>query len=277
MLRTNDTTCRMALALAAVCSPHSIGVYGFTSFGLSNAPRAFSSSISLKESNRLQDYATLRNKYFALRHGQSKANVAKIIASDPEVACTQYGLSPLGHEQAQAAGSHVVSYYEAKHGEGSPLFGGVCLLTSDLLRAKETAEAVAAAIRTHNSSGSPIQIPLYENQVIIETRLRERYFGDWDLTSDSNYHEVWKDDAIDPTHTLSGVESVNSVMNRATDCVLDWDARLEDYMIVCVAHGDVLQILQTGFSKLDGSKHRTLEHLETASLRKLELRTSNCD
>lgn len=277
MLLRPKTTCRIALAYcAAVCTPRPIGVHGFGPFwGLAKkAPRTFSSStFLLKESNRLLEYeAGLQNNYFALRHGQSKANVAKIIASNPEVACSQYGLSPLGQEQARAAGRDVVSCYLSEQEKGSG-FSGICLLASDLLRAKETAEAVAAAIQNHNdsTSGSSIQIPLYQEQVIIETRLRERGFGEWDLTSDDNYNEVWKDDVVDPTHTLCGVESVNSVMDRVTECVLDWDDSLENYMIVCVAHGDVLQILQTSFSKLDGSKHRTLEHLETARLRKLEL------
>jgi broad specificity phosphatase PhoE len=276
MMILRPKTCRVALACAAACSPRSIGVQAFGALVLPNTPRTFSSSTSLQESNRLQEYEALRNSYFALRHGQSLANVAKIIASNPEVACSQYGLSALGQEQAQAAGWDVVSYYRSKHEEGSP-FCGMCLVTSDLLRAKETAEAVAAAIQTHNDSGSPIQIPLYQDQVITETRLRERGFGDWDLTSDSNYDEVWKDDAFDPTHTLRGVESVSAVMDRVTECVLDWDIRLEDFMVVCVAHGDVLQILQTSFSKLDGTKHRTLEHLETATLRKLELKKDDFD
>ena len=48
-----------------------------------------------------------------------------------------------------------------------------------------------------------------------------------------------------------------------------WDQKVKNYMVICVAHGDVLQILQTAFAKIDGSLHRTLPHLETASLRQL--------
>ena len=110
-------------------------------------------------------------------------------------------------------------------------------------------------------------------KVTFEKRLRERDFGEWDLTIDSNYEKVWKDDAMDPSHTRRGVESVDSVMNRVTECILDWESRLQMQMVVCIAHGDVLQIMQTCFAKIDGSKHRTLEHLETASLRELKL---NC-
>lgn len=263
--------CRVAITCVASCYSPIIGVDGF--LRMTKAPisavRFLRSSTALCV-NRLQDCAILQNNYFALRHGQSEANVAKIIASGPQIACHQYGLSSNGREQAQQAGEAVVKFYLEQHNNGKA-FHGLCLLSSDLLRAKETAEIVAIAVQNHNQNNPTIRIPLWNNQVITETRLRERWFGEWDLSSDENYEKVWKDDAVDPSHRTLGVESVNSVMDRVTECILEWDLRMENHMIVCVAHGDVLQILQTSFCKLDGSKHRTLDHLETATLRKLEL------
>lgn len=219
--------------------------------------------------NQLIDFSSLRNDYYCLRHGQSEANVAQIIASSREVACEAYGLSALGHEQARAAGQDVLKAYGAQT-DGEKSYAGICIISSDLLRAKQTAEAVATAIHLDNEiidDSNPIV--LHRNQVIIETRLRERGFGEWDLTSDSNYKEVWKEDAVDPTHEINGVESVASVMDRVSQCILEWEDKLQDHMVICVAHGDVLQILQTCFSKMDGSQHRSLEHLETATLRKM--------
>eukprot|EP00558_Chaetoceros_sp_UNC1202_P006243 CAMPEP_0197241712 /NCGR_PEP_ID=MMETSP1429-20130617/7682_1 /TAXON_ID=49237 /ORGANISM="Chaetoceros sp., Strain UNC1202" /LENGTH=53 /DNA_ID=CAMNT_0042701593 /DNA_START=71 /DNA_END=228 /DNA_ORIENTATION=+ len=35
--------------------------------------------------NKLQSIQSLHNKYYALRHGQSLANVAGIISSDPAI------------------------------------------------------------------------------------------------------------------------------------------------------------------------------------------------
>ena len=209
----------------------------------------------------MENMNSLRNDYFALRHGQSMANVAKIIASNPEIACTTYGLSEVGQEQATKAGRTVVEQLQ-----DAP-YSQILVLTSDLLRAKQTAETVASAVQEAN-------IPLYTENVVVETRLRERGFGDWDGGSDQHYHDVWKDDVIDPLHEIKGVESVMSVMDRSTRCITEWDAKLEGAMIICVAHGDVLQILQTAFQKLDGSKHRTMEHLETATLRSLSLAES---
>lgn len=266
------------------------------------------SSISSSPTNEF------RNRFFALRHGQSLANVAGLIASDPGVACHKYGLSDEGKKQAQKAGDQLVQDFLRVRKEQQPnndsdnqnesSVMGITIVTSDLLRAKETAQFAADAIHLHNSQCSESNdnssvIPLHSDAIVIDTRLRERGFGEWDGGSDVHYHDVWKDDAIDPSHTVRGVESVWSVTDRATTFVLEWDQNLAAkadkeqqqavveakrgdaaataskpyyYWVVCVAHGDVLQILQTAFSiDMDPSQHRSMEHLETAMLRPLEL------
>jgi len=183
--------------------------------------------------------------------------------SDPAKACTNFGLSVKGKQQAAAAADDVRTIFQANEYES------LVLLASDLLRAKET--AVTVFDQTQDL------LPTHQGQVIIETRLRERWFGEWDGTSDENYHKVWQDDASDCSHTAKHVESVNAVMERTTKCVLEWDERLASTypdkrcMVILVAHGDVLQILQTAFEKMDGRLHRTLQHLETAQLRLLKL------
>ena len=216
--------------------------------------------VSSTSCNRLWGRSNLRNDYFALRHGQSLANVEGIIASNPEVACNEYGLSDMGMNQARSAGKLIAQVYMSSITE----YKGILVVSSDLLRAKETADCVADAAREAS-------IPLYNDTVVIDKRLRERGFGSWDFGSDKHYRDVWQDDAIDPTHEVMGVESVSSVIERATECIVDWDERAHGYFVICVAHGDVLQILQTAFNKIDGSLHRSLDHLETAVLRSLKL------
>lgn len=227
-------------------------------------PRRFPScagSIRLhSSSNHLLDVTALNNDFCALRHGQSMANVERVISSNPSVASVQHGLSNVGMEQATKAGDHVVDFYR-QH-----TYDGIVILASDYKRAKETAEIVADCCLRAG-------LPLHKASVIIETRLRERWFGDWDGGSDEHYHDVWKDDAVNPSHTNCNVESVNDVMKRTSTCVLDWNANMNNHLIILVAHGDVLQITQTAFAKMDGSLHRTLEHLETATLRPLVLAT----
>mmetsp|Transcript_18927 Transcript_18927/g.26690 ORF Transcript_18927/g.26690 Transcript_18927/m.26690 type:complete len:266 (-) Transcript_18927:97-894(-) len=210
-------------------------------------------------SNHLLEVQKLQNDFYALRHGQSLANVAKIISSNPDVATVKHGLSDVGKQQAHQAASDLITIFKANN------YKSIAILSSDYLRAKETAQFVADAF---NENG----LPVYNGDVVLETRLRERWFGKWDGGPDEHYSDVWKDDAIDPSHSIGKVESVLSVMDRTTTCVLEWDKLLgKNNLIICTAHGDVLQILQTAFSKMNGSLHRTLEHLETATPRSLVL------
>ena len=229
-----------------------------------------SSNDDKKNPNLLSDVTSLQNSYFCLRHGQSLANVEGRIASNPAKACTSSGLSELGHQQAAKAGRDVVEHYQQQQSK----YDGLLIISSDLLRADETANHV---LRAALAAG----IPVYTDKVVTEIRLRERWFGDWDDTSDANYDNVWKDDLIDPSHCLSNVESVDSVMERATKCIVDWDdsdnSGVQNHCVVCVAHGDVLQILQTAFQKRHGSQHRSLEHLETATLRSVQLASSSAE
>jgi len=188
---------------------------------------------------------------------------------------------------------------------------GILIVCSDFKRAHETAGCVAKAVAEHNENlprdrRDADAIPLYswspgsasivgttktstksgedDRFLRVDAALRERWFGEWDGGSDVHYEDVWKDDAANPYHTVRGVESVWSVLDRATRLVrsvddavsrscLDDDDDDDDgcLWIVCVAHGDVLQILQTAFGRnLDPSKHRSLDHLETATLRPFE-------
>lgn len=213
--------------------------------------------------NRLLQVESLRNTYSVLRHGHSLANQARIISSNPKVATIMHGLSPIGHEQATAAADSVLEYFSNND------FDGIVILSSDFLRAKETAQHVAQRF-SHYSSPSQID-DASVMQLHWEPRLRERWFGTHDGGPDDQYSVVWKDDALDPNHTNFGVESVHSVMRRATECILDCERMLSNKFVLVVAHGDVLQILQTAFNKMDGSMHRSVEHLETATLRPLVL------
>jgi len=213
----------------------------------------------------------LRHSYAALRHGQSLANVAKIISSDPAISTVEHGLSDFGHEQAKEAGKLFAQQFHTDN-DASKEYVGVAIFSSDFKRARETAQHMADACKAAS-------IPLYKNEkgVILETNLRERNFGTLNGGRDDRYQDVWDVDITDPTHNEFGVESVYSVVERTTRLVLDIDEELTGsqgdgkWKCILAAHGDVLQILQTGFKKMDGSLHRTLPHLETATVRELKV------
>ena len=240
------------------------------------------------EPNRLLPASRLRNSYYALRHGRSLANVGGIISSDPEIATVTHGLSEEGWDQARAAGDRIAlefisassSSSSSSAGDGAPL-KGVAIYSSDFTRARETASCVADALRQRSTPLYRAESDIDGNGVILETRLRERSFGDLSGGPDSRYGEVWDLDATDADHEEMGVESVNSVLERTSGLILDIEREMgggstmsstsQPWMCVLVAHGDVLQIMQAGFRKMDGSLHRTLPHLDTATEREMKL------
>lgn len=196
--------------------------------------------------NHLSEVHELKNRYYIMRHGQSKANLRQIIISHPLNGTHEdYSLTELGRSQAEASAG------------GSPLTEDTVIYSSDFSRAKETAEIVRMAL-----GSAPVQIT---------ELLRERNFGDFEKTDHANYHQVWEFDKDSADHNNSNVESVNSVSDRATRLITDLEDKYEAEEILLVSHGDTLQILQTGFQKIDPTQHRSLQHLETAEIRQMQL------
>jgi glucosyl-3-phosphoglycerate phosphatase len=212
----------------------------------------------------------LGNRYFVMRHGQSKANVAGIIVSRIETdASGDYGLSEAGREQVLAAARTC----------GLP--AGTLVCSSDFTRAAQTAKIMAAHL------GSP--------EVVFAAALRERCFGAWEGTSTENYPTVWAADeeaagekdgeaagekgeevadgeaAGEKGVAANGVEPARAVLDRAIAFLLELERRHQDLDILLVSHGDTLQILQAGLCRMDPSRHRHLPHLETAEVRRLSL------
>ncbi|MGF1704359.1 MULTISPECIES: histidine phosphatase family protein [Enterovibrio] len=184
-----------------------------------------------------------KNSYFLMRHGQSKANVADKVVSDPNIGCHQYGLSPLGEEQAVASALAVKDA------------GISVIVCSDFTRTRETAALVAKTL----SIDTPIQ----------DIRLRERFFGTWEGKSSDAYEQVWARDAVSSSQTDNGVESTEQVRKRTMDAILALENQFSDQVILLVSHGDALQILTTAFSDIPAGQHRTLPHHETGDIKPL--------
>ncbi|HVU59739.1 MAG TPA: histidine phosphatase family protein [Candidatus Saccharimonadales bacterium] len=196
--------------------------------------------------NHLQLTKKLTNRYYVMRHGQSKANLQNIIVSHPQNGThMDYALTELGKQQA---------YASAKQ---SSLSSDTVIYASDFSRARETAEIVREVL------GTPV--------VHITIALRERHFGDWEKSDSANYHTVWASDKTNADHREHNVESVNAVLDRVTRFILSLEKRYTDKDILLVSHGDTLQILQTAFENTSPTEHRGLRHLETAEIRRMTL------
>lgn len=190
------------------------------------------------------DMTTLKNKYYAFRHGESQANVEGIIVSDPSIGTVKYGLSIEGRRQVEESAAQL-----------STIVSHTVIVASDFLRAVETAEIVRRVFEAE-----PVRI---------DQRMRERQFGRWEGTRYTHYSDAWKKDAVDPDQTIDGVESANSVRRRMVDVIFSLEADFSERDIVLVSHGDPLRLLQTAFEGLDTALNRTLPYFETAGWRLL--------
>lgn len=188
----------------------------------------------------------LGNRYFALRHGQSQANVESIIVSNPAVGVTAYGLTVTGREQVSAAMEQPPAGFDTH----------LKIISSDFMRARETAAIVASRL----AATEPV---CYSEQ------LRERFFGTLDGGTDERYAQVWLSDRVDPWHCESGVESAVAVVQRTVDLIRQLELRYQGAIVLLVAHGDVLQLLQTAFAGVSPALHRRLPPLQVAEIRAL--------
>lgn len=190
---------------------------------------------------QLEQLLPLTNRYFVMRHGESLANEAGVIVSDPRRGTKDWGLTKTGRRQAESS---------ARRYDGPDLAHIYC---SDFLRARETAEIAA---RVFN-----------DTPVKTACELRERYFGNWDGGSVERYPCVWALDAADPCHCEDHVESVVSVSKRMLSLIDVLEHKHARQNLLLVSHGDPLQILQTVFAGISMCHHRTLPHLEVAEIR----------
>ena len=195
--------------------------------------------------NNLESLRGLKNRYFALRHGESMPNVLGIIISNPNEGIEKFGLSEKGKIQVREAAIR-----------NNVLDNKTIIYSSDFLRTKETAEIFKEILKL--------------DTFILDERLRERNFGQFENKEDKSYEKVWSRDKFDPNCKEGSVESAQEVLSRTTKLVLELERKYSGEKILLISHGDALQILQTGFLKICPSKHREIPHLNTAEVRELK-------
>lgn len=191
----------------------------------------------------------MNNYYYVMRHGNSKANEAGLIISNPAIGVLpEWGLTDLGREQVREGVDRALNDFLLNQ--------SVIIYTSDFARALETAKLTANLLK----SPSPR----------VDIRLRERFFGRFDQTSDSNYAKVWFHDENKGVNTKEGVESPDHVQKRIRSLIIELEESHRDCHIILVSHGDALQIAQTWFEGKPSHIHRSLKHLETGEIRQLQ-------
>ena len=143
-----------------------------------------------------------------VRHGQSVWNADGRWQgqADPP-------LSELGEEQAVAA-ARAVGLVDAVY-------------ASDLVRARHTAELVAAQLGT---------------DVAVDPRLRERHAGDWEGRTRAEIDEGWPG-YLETGRRPAGYEPDDSVLDRVL-AALDTIARAHDGDVLVITHGGVVRVVE---------------------------------
>jgi probable phosphoglycerate mutase len=147
---------------------------------------------------------------YLVRHGQSEWNLTgRLQGQTPDVA-----LTALGHQQAREAAAAVAGSHAA------------AVYSSDLLRARQTAEPIAAAL------GCSVQL---------DPALREQNFGLLQGMSSAEALANPGYDLLDPDAHAPGGESTRALYDRAAACLMGYARRHPEQACVLVTHGDLIR------------------------------------
>ena len=183
------------------------------------------------------------NTYFVIRHGESTANAMGLIVSHPEHALDDFGLTELGCKQVTEAV------------QASTLNESTLIVSSDYSR------ALSSALIAQELIGA--------KPALVDSRLRERDFGELELEHHDHYAQVWEFDLNPNSVNLYNVETVNMVLSRVLTAIEDLEERYVNQTILIVSHGDVLQILLAFHLGLEAKHHRQITPLANAEIRPL--------
>lgn len=173
-----------------------------------------------------------------LRHGLAEYNERGIINSHPDNALLQNGLTKQGAAQVLKSAALFDKMYE------NPL-----VVSSDYRRAAESAAVFAS---------------YFDSPITLDSRLRERWFGDLDGESTDRYNEVWDAMELDVMATPFAIESVQSVRARVHDLIAELEAREQGRAVVLVSHGDVIAAMV--HEKQGGSFKAVVQTIGNAAL-----------
>ena len=195
--------------------------------------------------NHIESFEKLNNRYFGMRHGEAETNIRGLIIGDPVKGTTAFPLTDRGRNTVRESLRSL-----------SPASEYV-IVSSDFLRAKETAEIAKEFLRA--------------DTLLLDERLRERFFGNYENGPDDHYDTIWQNDAKNPEHSFNGVEPANHVMERVTAVISDMENRYIDKSILIISHGDPLQFLETAMQNIPITEHQKCPLMNLGEIKELRL------
>lgn len=159
-----------------------------------------------------------------VRHGQTDWNAIGRIQGQTDIPLNEEGI-----RQAKALGRRIAS--EDRKWDA--------VVSSDLLRAGETARIIAEAI----------DVPLLPG----DERLRERYFGEMEGLTRAERVERWGNEW--PVENVVGIEPMEDVRARAHAFVEQWRQDRPDVSLLVVSHGGLIAALLPILCESIGDDH----------------------
>ena len=196
----------------------------------------------------LRSRTVLHNHYHEMRHTDAESNAKRILAGDPAIALTGFGATSEG----KAKLAHIV---RQRHEAGEPVPD--LIVATDLRRGAESAHLYSKTL-----GGAPV--------VILDPRLRERFWGVWEGTDENNCFHVYAHDRRDLHSHPHQAETVASMVGRVSSLILDLEQTYTGKRIVLIGHADILQMVDFVFSQPDIAHYTDIPYLKNAEIRKLE-------
>lgn len=164
------------------------------------------------------------NEYIAIRHGEAESNIKNILSSNPE---NKHGLTKKGRNQVKKSAQRI--------SKNPPDL----IVSSDILRTKETAEIVAKECK------------ISKDNIIEDVRLRELDFGQIDLSSVDEYRKLFDNWTEGFENSIPGGESYLDVKKRLGSLLEELESKYSGKRILLVSHNAPIWLLVSVASYAD--------------------------
>ncbi len=155
-----------------------------------------------------------QNRYYLMRHGEAVSNVKKILSSYPELF-----FNPLTNRGVKQVKDNLKKIKKLNLD---------LIVTSPLLRAKQTAEIIA----------QELHLP-----IVIDFDLREIDFGEFNGKKEETYNQLIKDQYNQYFTKPTGGENLTEVKRRMIKVILELEKKYEKRNILIISHQDPLWAL----------------------------------
>ncbi len=200
--------------------------------------------------------SVLRNHYYAMRHGQSEANVLGVAVGDPLRGVTGFGLTVVGRQQAMVSAAEFRESY-------TPSKNGTEIVASDFLRTRETAELLSKQL----GNSTPVRL---------SERLRERSFGELEGMAHRHMAVLLEREGLARLIERYGCEPAASVQSRVVSIIRDLEHENRDKTLILVSHADPIQFLMAAFAGLPMNDQERIVPLNCAEIAELQLGMAVC-